>query len=576
MTITIFLIIGVVSLAMVAAFATPAARRLGLPLPVLLASIGFAYGLSVSVLGLQPIGIALDSYDAWFVEQLALDSSTLLIVLLPPLLFEMALSVDVRRLIDDAAAVLVMAIVAVVAATFAVGVAVWGASDIGLVACLILGAAVATTDPSAVVSTFREIGAPRRLLIILEGESLLNDAAAIALFTLLATLLRGSQDFGVGGVALSFLYSFAAGSLTGLTLAFVASRIYPFLGGSSVAETTTTLALAYGAYLLAELTVGGSGVVAVVFAALATGSGAFVKMGPGNWARVRTVWDQIGFWANAIILPLAASLVPGLFLDLDAGAVFLVVVIYLCALLARAAILFGVLPILAQLRVSTPLGQRQKLLVLWGGVRGGVTLVLALSMAELSALGDDARTLAALAAGYTLLTLLLNASTLRVATRLLGLSELSPQDIALRERIVAGSIERVRTHVAQLALARQLEPAAIAAVDASLVEREDEVREKAAREGGQEAPFADSLRAGLSIICGREVRLIRRAFEAGAIGPRATTALRIASERIGDATRLGGRKAYETAMLTSIRPDRRYRLAVFLSFYLSWDGPLRR
>ncbi|MEM6421782.1 MAG: cation:proton antiporter, partial [Pseudomonadota bacterium] len=308
MTITIFLIIGVVSLAMVAAFATPAARRLGLPLPVLLASIGFAYGLSVSVLGLQPIGIALDSYDAWFVEQLALDSSTLLIVLLPPLLFEMALSVDVRRLIDDAAAVLVMAIVAVVAATFAVGVAVWGASDIGLVACLILGAAVATTDPSAVVSTFREIGAPRRLLIILEGESLLNDAAAIALFTLLATLLRGSEDFGVGGVALSFLYSFAAGSLTGLTLAFVASRIYPFLGGSSVAETTTTLALAYGAYLLAELSVGGSGVVAVVFAALATGSGAFVKMGPGNWARVRTVWDQIGFWANAIILPLAASL----------------------------------------------------------------------------------------------------------------------------------------------------------------------------------------------------------------------------------------------------------------------------
>ncbi|MEM6421160.1 MAG: cyclic nucleotide-binding domain-containing protein, partial [Pseudomonadota bacterium] len=108
------------------------------------------------------------------------------------------------------------------------------------------------------------------------------------------------------------------------------------------------------------------------------------------------------------------------------------------------------------------------------------------------------------------------------------------------------------------------------------VEREDEVREKAAREGGQEAPFADSLRAGLSIICGREVRLIRRAFEAGAIGPRATTALRVASERIGDATRLGGRKAYETAMLTSIRPDRRYRLAVVLSFYLSWDGPLRR
>ncbi len=576
MTITIFFVIGVISLATVAALATPVAARLRLPLPVLLATVGFVYGLVVTVFGLEPQGIALDSYDAWFVEQLALNSSTLLTVLLPPLLFEMALHVDVRRLIEDAAAVFVMAIVAVVAATIAVGTAVWWASDIGLVACLILGAAVATTDPSAVISTFRDIGAPRRLLVILEGESLLNDAAAIALFALLAGVLAGTDDVALGGVVLSFCYSFGAGMVTGLALAFVAGRVYPLLASSSVAEVSITLALAYTAYLVSELAVGGSGVVAVVFAALATGSGAFVNMGPGNWERVQTVWDQIGFWANAVILPLSASLVPGLLVDLDLGTVGLLLVVYLFALIARAAMLFGFLPLLDLVRITSPLGARQKLLVAWGGVRGGVTLVLALSMAELSVLGDDARPLAALAAGFTLMTLLINASTLRLVTRLLGLSGLSAQDSALRERIVVGSIERIRTHIAEMAQARDLEPAAIAAVDAHLVEREDEVRERAAREGARDASFADNLWAGLSIICGREMRLILRAFEDGAIGPRATTALRLAAERVSDATRVGGRAAYDLAITASIKPDRRYRRAVVLSFYLSWDRPLRQ
>ncbi|GMG81015.1 cation:proton antiporter [Paralimibaculum aggregatum] len=573
MTILGYGVAALVGILLTAALAVPGSRALGIPLSVALAGIGLAYGFFTSILGYELAGGLLDTYDQWFVAQLALDSNSMLTALLPPLLFEMALAVNLRRLLDDVATILVMAILAVIAATAAVGLALWGVSDIDIVACLLLGAAVATTDPGAVITTFKEIGAPRRLLVILEGESLLNDAAAIAVFSLLIGVLSGVADVSALGLVGSFLYSFCAGAVIGIVVALAGARLYPQLGGSSMAEASVTVAVAYGAYLLAEQGFGASGVVAVVFAGLVTGSGAFVHMGPGNWPRVRGVWDQIGFWANAIILPLAATLVPGLLRDLEVDEVLLVGVIYVFALLARAWILFGVLPMLGRMRLAAPMSRPQKALVLWGGVRGGVTLVLALSIADMSVLGDDARVLAALAAAYAVATLMINASTLALATRLLGLDKLSPADLALRERIIAGSLDRVVRVVGELAKARDLEPAAIASVEEALGRQRAGMGEAA--QGPARIPFGERLRLGLGIICGQEARLIRRAFEDGAIGPRATGALRLSAERIADAARIEGRDGYERAALTAASAPPAYRAAVFLHRNLTLDRPLR-
>ena len=114
------------------------------------------------------------------INALALGSDAIVYLFLPILLFQAGLTIDVRRMVDDIAPVLLMAVVAVLVSTGAVGLALAAVSDLGLVVCLLLGAIVATTDPVAVVGIFRELGAPRRLLILIEGESLFNDAAAIA------------------------------------------------------------------------------------------------------------------------------------------------------------------------------------------------------------------------------------------------------------------------------------------------------------------------------------------------------------------------------------------------------------
>ncbi len=577
MNIVIFGLLVMISLLGIAAIAVPIARRLGLPATVLFAALGLTHGLATSVVGFEAFEGALDSYDRWFVSQLALDSQSLLYCFLPPLLFEMTLSVNVRRLLDDAAVVMVMAILAVVTATAAVGLSLWLASPMALAACLLLGAAVATTDPGAVISTFREIGAPRRLLVILEGESLLNDAAAIAIFGLLIGILRHELEPAFAPVAVNFLYSFASGAGVGLLIAMLAGRIYPLLARSSAAEASVTVVVAYGAYIAAEQFFGGSGVVAVVFAGLTTGSTGFMWMGPGNWQTVRVVWTQIGFWANALIMIIAASLAPGLIMEVGWLAAPLTLLVYFGAMAARASILFGLLPLMARLKLTAPLTRQQAYLVVWGGVRGSVTLVLAISIADLKALGDDARMLAAVAAAYTLTTIFVNAATLAWLTRRLGLNRLSAADLALRETIVAGALERVRNIVGNLVRARHLEPEALAAVEAALGERREQAEAQAAEQaGGARIPFGERLRLGLTIVGGQENRLIRRGFEEGAIGPRALGALRLDAERISDAARLEGRDGYRAAAEAALAPSFGYRAALAVRRFLRLDWPLRK
>ena len=103
-------------------------------------------------------------------------------------------------MLEDAAPILMLAVVATVVSAAIVGLALWPLAGLPLVVCLLLGAVVSTTDPAAVIAVFRDVGAPARLTRLVEGEALLNDAAAIVLFTvLLGMIVSGRQpDFGAG------------------------------------------------------------------------------------------------------------------------------------------------------------------------------------------------------------------------------------------------------------------------------------------------------------------------------------------------------------------------------------------
>ena len=165
----------------------PLTERLRIPRTVMLAMVGIAIGCAL-LLPIRPTGGTLWADALAGLVDLEIDAKVLLTIFLPILLFHAGLTIDVRRMLDDLAPILVMAIVAVAVCTFVCrrGDVSWVSGfTLAIVGCMLLGAIVATTDPIAVIGVFRDIGAPRRLTILVEGESLLNDATAIALMTVM-------------------------------------------------------------------------------------------------------------------------------------------------------------------------------------------------------------------------------------------------------------------------------------------------------------------------------------------------------------------------------------------------------
>ena len=195
----------------------PLARWLMLSSTVMLAVVGVLLGGGATLLLNLHEGPALTEAAGMLIH-IPVNAEVFLFIFLPILVFHGALSIDVRRLARDWAPVLVMAVVAVVVTTAAIGFALAPISGVPLTACLMLGAIVATTDPSAVVGIFHEIGANSRLTRLVEGESLLNDAAAISIFTIFLAQLTGQHPAAPLQAALTFLSSFGSSLPSFLTL----------------------------------------------------------------------------------------------------------------------------------------------------------------------------------------------------------------------------------------------------------------------------------------------------------------------------------------------------------------------
>ena len=421
----------------------PLATRLRLPASVLLAVVGISIGAVSTLFARADIGGTLGSVARVFVD-LPVDSNTFLYVFLPALLFQSALSIEVQRIIEDAGPVLLLAVVAVLVATLVIGFALAPFAEVSLVACLMLGAMVATTDPVAVIGIFADVGAPSRLTRLVAGEALLNDAAAIALFSLLLTMQLGGQGGGAGTAALTFIRQFAGGLIFGYVCARIVASWFSWLQDLRLAQVSLTVALPYLAFIIGERALGVSGVVSAVSAGLVLNAIGQPRITPGDWLFLHDVWEQIAFWASSLIFVLASLLVPRLVTSVGWHDVLMLTVLVLAALVARALVLYVLIPILTALNLSQQIDHKFKVVILWGGLRGAVTLALALAVTENAAIDPAVqRFIAVLATGFVLFTLLISGTTLRMLIGLLGLDRLSPFDQALRTQVLSLSRDRV-------------------------------------------------------------------------------------------------------------------------------------
>ncbi len=569
-------IVGVVAgLFIIISLSEPLAERTRLPYTVVLAIIGVIIGiLAIYAVDTGPYLFGIP--ETFLVFDFSIRSNVFLYVLLPTLLFQVSLGLNLRRMADDWVPILVMAVLAVIVATFAIGFALTPFTSLPLAACLMLGAIVATTDPSAVVSIFRNIAAPQRLTRIVEGESLLNDAAAIALFGFFLTFVM----MGVPNPTLrDALVAFPILIFGGIAVGWVAARFCAMalagLGRFPLAQISLSVALPYLTYLIAERWFGFSGVIAVVMAGMTLNYLGPGRLSPANWAWLREVWDVLAHWAGALIFLLAALLVPGLLADIQAWDLFLIAVIVVAAMAARLFILYAVLPSLTWLGLSPRVEPAYRVAILWGGLRGAVTLALALAVTEnLRVTIDIKREVGILATGFTLFTLLVQGTTLRRVITYLGLDKLSPLDRALANQVIAVALANVREEVAGTAKRHELNREIVRSEAKRFAARLDTAMQKA--ETLDDILDRDRITLGLVALAGRERDMILDTFREQLISARLAERMLSDADRLIERTRSGGRDQYRATGRVSLARGRWYGFAVLLHNRLRMSGPLAR
>lgn len=554
----------------------PLADRLSVPHTVLLAAVGVFIGIVSVWLGADDAGLPVVAPTPGEMSTgFRLTSETFLVVFLPLLLFQAALTIDVRRMAEDAAPILLMAIVAVVVTTMIVGMAVWPLSGLPLVACLLLGAIVATTDPSAVVGIFRDLGAPARLTRLVEGESLLNDAAAIVLFTIFLDLLLLGRQIDTVGAIMTFGVSFLGGAAVGILGARLLVFLIRFLHDLRLAEVTTTLALPYIVYIVSNDYLGVSGVVAAVAAGLTLSALGRGRISPENWRYLQDIWQQLGFWASSLVFVLAAILMPGLIADIGPWDVLLLAIVIVGALGARAIMLFGFLPLLSVLRLSQSVDTPLKVVILWGGLRGAVTIALALGVTENRFVDAEIqRFVAILATGFVLFTLFANGITLKPMIRLLHLDRLSPIDRVLREQVLALALSNVRDAILKTATQYQIPRNVARDV---IHPYKDRIKSATAGQAVEDRiADRDRITIGLVALANRERELILQHYQQRTVSSTIVEPLMAQAGQLADHARAQGRLGYNRAARRMLAFTFRFKMAQFVHRYLGYAGPLIR
>ena len=424
------LLLEVSGLLVLAVLLSLVARRMRLPLSVILVVVGFL----AAAVGLSP--------EIGHLEGEAFEE-VVVFLFLPVLVFAAALGIDLRAFARNLGAILALAVLAFLVSAVLVGITLHVALGVALAGAFVFGALISATDPVAVVAVFREVGVPRRLLTLVEGESLLNDGVAIVLFAILVEAATGGSVSVLGGVV-DFVAVFGGGALIGILLGLIAALGLPWL--DRLPAAALSLALAYGSFVLADAALGFSGVMASAAAGMV-----LAGLAPSRAsAEVREIWEQmweaLDYVANALLFLLIGLVIgPSALIEYADGILLAAVVV----LIARALAVMPMVWLLERVAHIPRLGWRNEAVLIWGGLRGGVALALALALPEEL---PQRKLLVALTGGVVLATLLVNATTIRWLVSRLGLDRPSNADRYLMEIARISAVEAARREMADLNL----------------------------------------------------------------------------------------------------------------------------
>jgi CPA1 family monovalent cation:H+ antiporter len=345
------------------------ARLSGMPYPILLVVGGL-------VLGFVP-----------GVPAVELPPELVLVAFLPPLLYWAGFFSSPRHLRADARAISLSAVVLVLLTAVAVAVVAHGAiAGLPWAAAFALGAIVSPTDPLAATAICRRLGVPRRLITLLEGESLVNDATALVAYRMAVAVAAGGS-FVAWEAGLRFVTGVAGGVAVGLTIGWLIAQLRRRID-DPVVEIVISVVTGYAAYLPAEL-LGVSGVLAAVTAGLLIGWRAPQLASASTRLLGFAFWEVIVYAANAVLFILVGLQLDPILRELAGTPASVLLgqaaLISAVVIAVRIAYLFS-FPYVVRLldrrpvQVTRRVGVRQRLVVGWSGMRGAVSLAAALAL----------------------------------------------------------------------------------------------------------------------------------------------------------------------------------------------------
>jgi monovalent cation:H+ antiporter, CPA1 family len=349
-----------------------------LRLPRTIGLMVIALGLSLVFIILGALGFINLGDATAFVRSIDF-SETLLHGMLAFLLFAGALHVDLNDLRSQALPVTVLSTLGVVLATAVTGLLFWAVAQwLGLALpfmyALLFGALISPTDPIAVLGILKHVGAPKSLETTITGESLFNDGVGVVVFLTILGVALGRQEPGVGHIAAFLLKEAAGGALLGLLLGWTFYRLLKSVDMYQV-EVLLTLALAAGGYSLAEV-IHVSAPIAIVVAGLFIGNhGRAFAMSDTTREHLDTFWELVDEILNAVLFVVIGLEV--LAISLDSTHIVIALSAILIVLITRYSTV-GLLVTAMRLKHTFSEGVIE--ILTWGGLRGGISIALALSI----------------------------------------------------------------------------------------------------------------------------------------------------------------------------------------------------
>jgi len=365
------------------------AKRVKIPYTVLLVLVGLLLVPIVSLPGIEPL--------FGFLDDLILSPELLFYIFLPVLIFESAFNMKVRQMVESAWSITLLSIVGLLVSTIIIASSLFFilplvGLEIPFIVALLFGAIISATDPVAVLALFKDYGAPKRLSLIFEGESLFNDGTAVALF--LVVLAVAENGFNGASTILDgvlmFVIMVVAGAVIGLVMASLFSMALRYTRSNEFVTVTLLIISAHLVFITSE-TINQQGIFGVHFHVSPIIATTVAALFLGNYARhillprteqyLSQTVELVAFVANSLVFILAGILFATTKINIaDLWLPILITIIIVAA--ARVVTVYSVIAPLNVAKLEAPIPRSWQKLLAWGSLRGALAIIIVMLIPE--------------------------------------------------------------------------------------------------------------------------------------------------------------------------------------------------